>query len=64
MGAGKDKNPPTVPKNGGDWLKTLCSMVTDGDNIWERFVLPLLDIDEVIIQGFKDLVPKSNVTDH
>ncbi|KAL5263187.1 hypothetical protein ACHWQZ_G008552 [Mnemiopsis leidyi] len=46
LGAGKDINPPTVPKNGGDWLKTLCSMVTDGDNIWERFVLPLLDIDE------------------
>ena len=27
-------------------------MVTGGDNFWELFVLPLLDIDEVRIQGF------------
>ena len=47
LGAGKDRMPPAMPKTGGDWLKTLCTMVTDGDNIWQRFVLPLLDVDEV-----------------
>ena len=46
LGAGIDKLPPALPATGGDWLKTLCCMATDGDSVWDRFVLPLLEVDE------------------